>query len=50
MGIHWAKESLGALVDAHVSVLWFSASLRTHGDPTCHAKKQNSLACRTSGS
>ena len=43
MDIHWAKESFGSLVDVYVSVLSFSASLRTQGDPTCHAKEQKSL-------
>ena len=32
MTIHWAKESYGSLVDAHVSVLLFDTSLKTLGD------------------
>ena len=38
MNIHWAKESSGSLVDAHVSVRLFDTSLKTLGDLACHAK------------
>ena len=44
MDIHWENKSFGYLVDAHVSILWFSASSRTQGDLACHAKKQKSLS------
>ena len=43
MGIYWEKESYGSLVDGHVSVLGFFASLRTQGEPACHAKEEKSL-------
>ena len=45
MNIHWAKESFGSLVDAHVSVRLFDASLKTLGDLACHAKEQKLLGC-----
>ena len=38
MSIHWAKKSYSSLVDAHVSVQLFNASLKTLGDLACHAK------------
>ena len=38
MSIHWAKDSSGSLVDAHVSVRLFDASLKTLGDLVLHAK------------
>ena len=40
MSIHWAKESSGSLVDAHVSVRLFDASLKTLGDLAYHVKGQ----------
>ena len=40
MSIHWAKESSGSLVDAHVSVQLFDASLKTLGDLAYHVKGQ----------
>ena len=43
MSIHWAKESSGSLVDAHVSVRLFDASLKTLGDLAYHAKGQKLL-------
>ena len=43
MSIHWAKESFSSLVDAHVSVRLFDASLKTLGDLACHAKGQKLL-------
>ena len=43
MGIHWEKESSGSLVDAHVSVIRFFASLRTKSDLACHVREQKSL-------
>ena len=43
MSIHWAKESSSSLVDAHVSVRLFDASLKTLGDLTSHAKGQKLL-------
>ena len=42
-GYSLAKESSGSLVDAYVSVHYFSALLRTQGDPVCHAKERKSL-------
>ena len=38
MSIHWTKKSFGSLVDAHVSVLLFDASLKTLDDLANHAK------------
>ena len=39
MDIHWAKKSSGSLMDAHVSVILFSTSLKTQGDV-------DSLSCK----
>ena len=38
-----AKKSSSSLVDAHVSVRLFDASLKTLGDLACHVKGQNFL-------
>ena len=43
MSIYWAKKSFGSLVDAHVSIRLFKASLKTLGDLVCHAKGQKLL-------
>ena len=43
MSIHWTKESFGSLMDAHVSVRLFDASLKTLSDLACHAKGQKIL-------
>ena len=45
MSIHWVKESSGSLVDAHVSVQLFDASLKTLGDLAYHAKGKKLLGC-----
>ena len=50
MSIHWAKESFGSLVDAHVSVQLFDASLKTLGDLVCHDKGKKLLGHCTFGS
>ena len=43
MSIHWVKEFSSSLVDAHVSVQLFNATLKTLGDLACHAKGQKLL-------
>ena len=43
MSIHWVKESSSSLMDVHVSVRLFDASLKTLGDLACHAKGQKLL-------
>ena len=35
-----SKKSFGSLMDVHVSVRLFDASLKTLGDLACHAKRQ----------
>ena len=45
MSIHGAKKSFGSLVNAHVSVRLFDASLKTLSDLICHAKEQKFLSC-----
>ena len=43
MSIHWAKDFSGSLVDAHVSVRLFDASLKTLSDLVSHAKGQKRM-------
>ena len=43
MSIHYAKDFFGSLMDAHVSVRLFDASLKTLGDLVSHAKGQKLL-------
>ena len=38
MSIHWTKESSSSVVDAHLIVLLFEASLKAMGDLAYHAK------------
>ena len=45
MSIRWAKEYFGSLVDSHVSVRLFNASLKTLGNLMCHVKGQKILGC-----
>ena len=49
MNIYWVKESFGSLMDAHMSVWLFDASLKTLGDLVWHSKEQKLLGCWTFG-